>query len=336
MRMKQIKKAVSALLAAALLAAMVPGTALAESRTKVGKVTLDVYSSIRIGNSSEDVSVTTDNEHCFVDSVEVTNSDGDDWTRSKPPVIEITLSADGDDYYFGSKSSSNFKLKMHGGSYEDIKFVGAEYESGSDKTVVIVKARFVYDKDNDTGSAAAPSNVAWSSNHDGFGYWNEAPDAKYYQVQLLKSGNVIGSTYSPQNPQYQFAGLITEAGSYKFRVRTVESGTNSKSSWVTSDSWTLTADEASQLVSNSGSWQKAADGVRSWWRYNDGSYPASQWLRLNGSWYYFDAAGYMCTGWLNLGGTYYYLDDNTGAMLVNQRTPDGYWVNQDGVYIPGQ
>ncbi len=334
MHMKQIKKAISALLATALLAAMVPGTALADSRAKVGKVTLDVYSSIRIGNSSEDVSVTVDSEHCSVDGVEVTNNDGDDWTRSKPPIIEITLSTD-DEHYF-SKSSGNFKLKMHGGSYEDIKFIDADYEKGSDKTVIIVKARFVYDKDNDTGSAVAPSNAAWSTSHDGFGYWNEAPDAKYYQVQLLKGSTVLGNTISSQNPQYQFAGMITDAGSYKFRVRTVERGTNSKSAWVNSDVWTLTADEARQLVSNSGSWQKAADNVRSWWRYNDGSYPASQWLPINGAWYYFDADGYMCTGWLNLNGTYYYLDPATGAMWVNQYTPDGYWVNQDGVYVPGQ
>ena len=44
----------------------------------------------------------------------------------------------------------------------------------------------------------------------------------------------------------------------------------------------------------------------------------------------------MCTGWLELNGTYYYLDPATGAMWANQRTPDGYWVNGDGVYMPGQ
>ena len=56
--MKQIKKAISAFLATALLAAMLPGTALAESRTKIGKVNLEVHSRIRIGDSSEDVTVT--------------------------------------------------------------------------------------------------------------------------------------------------------------------------------------------------------------------------------------------------------------------------------------
>ena len=61
MCMKQIKKAISAFLATALLAAMLPGTALAESRTKIGKVNLEVHSRIRIGDSSEDVTVTTDN-----------------------------------------------------------------------------------------------------------------------------------------------------------------------------------------------------------------------------------------------------------------------------------
>ena len=30
------------------------------------------------------------------------------------------------------------------------------------------------------------------------------------------------------------------------------------------------------------------------------------------------------------------VDPATGAMWANQRTPDGYWVNGDGVYVPGQ
>ena len=119
--MKQIKKAISAFLATALLAAMLPGTALAESRTKIGKVNLEVHSRIRIGDSSEDVTVTTDNGYCFVDGVEVTNSDGDDWSRSKPPIIEITLSADSDDYYFNSTSKSNYiHRRQAGGRQPDV------------------------------------------------------------------------------------------------------------------------------------------------------------------------------------------------------------------------
>lgn len=334
MRMKQAKRAVSVLLAAALLTAMLPGTALAESRKKVGKVELDIFSNIRIGDSSEDVEVFTDNEHCTVDYVEVTNGDGDDWTRSKPPIIEITLTTTDDDYYFASKTSSTFKMRMHGGSYEDIKFMSADYERDSDKTVVLVKARFVYDKDNDSGSAIAPDSADWSEAKDGFGYWDEASEAKYYQVQLLKSGSVTGETKSVYDTKYNFAGMITQAGSYRFRVRTVERGTNSKSEWVSSDTWYVSAEEANALGANSGSWQKSADGTRWWWRYNDGSWPADQWLSIGGAWYYFDASGYMCTGWVLVGGNYYYLDTNTGAMLSNTRTPDGFWVNQDGVYIP--
>ena len=91
---------------------------------------------------------------------------------------------------------------------------------------------------------------------------------RYYQVQLLKSGSVVGETKSVYDTKYNFAGMITQAGSYRFRVRTVEYGTNSKSEWVNSDTWYVSAEEANALGANSGSWQKSADGTRWWWRYN--------------------------------------------------------------------
>lgn len=103
-----------------------------------------------------------------------------------------------------------------------------------------------------------------------------------------------------------------------------------------------------------------------WYRYDNGGYPASQWVQLpwNGvnTWYHFDAQGYLTTGWFQDGGHTYYLhpyaDGNRGymytgwheidgkwyyfhvmeggplgAMAVNMRTPDGFNVGADGVWI---
>ena len=103
-----------------------------------------------------------------------------------------------------------------------------------------------------------------------------------------------------------------------------------------------------------------------WFRYNDGTWPASRWAELvwNGvsSWYYFNADGYMETGWLNEGGHWYYLhpysdgtqgymytgwheiggkwyyfskvnDSSLGAMAYDTTTPDGYKVDKDGAWI---
>nr|WP_314736039.1 S8 family serine peptidase [uncultured Actinomyces sp.] len=53
-----------------------------------------------------------------------------------------------------------------------------------------------------------------------------------------------------------------------------------------------------------GVWKR---GARGWWyRYEDGSYPSSAALVIDGSTYRFDAAGYMRTGWVKDQGAWYY------------------------------
>ena len=92
------------------------------------------------------------------------------------------------------------------------------------------------------------------------------------------------------------------------------------------------------------------------WYYigENGSNVANQWLELQGTWYWFDGNGYMATGWRNYtDGSYYYFDPATGAMvsdrwiqdggawyylsadgklLTNGTTPDGYHVNEYGIW----
>ena len=48
------------------------------------------------------------------------------------------------------------------------------------------------------------------------------------------------------------------------------------------------------------------------------------------TWYYADANGLAHTGWLNDGGNYYYIYH--GRMLTNQFTPDGYYVDANGLW----
>ena len=116
-----------------------------------------------------------------------------------------------------------------------------------------------------------------------------------------------------------------------------------------------------------GAWKKS--GGRWWYRYLDGSYPKSEWKRIDGSWYCFDGSGWMVTGWSSVGGTWYYFNSSgamatgwksiggswyyfdssgamarnrwqgdyylgsSGAMLTNTTTPDGYRVGSNGKWI---
>ena len=92
-----------------------------------------------------------------------------------------------------------------------------------------------------------------------------------------------------------------------------------------------------------GAWVKDTTGW--WYRYEDGTYPASTSVQIGGATYRFDARGYMVTGWaleggqwfyygdsgaqavgwVNVNGTWYYLDHATGAMVTGWAYVDGAW-----------
>ena len=120
---------------------------------------------------------------------------------------------------------------------------------------------------------------------------------------------------------------------------------------------------ANQTVNDGYShWMKDAKG---WWlRFSDGTWPmadrtgAYHWEKINGKWWAFDETGYAKTGWLRdedyggwfyidpehgmqtgwvlLDGVWYYFnpisDGKRGIMYAGQRTPDGYYVEKNGVW----
>ena len=102
-----------------------------------------------------------------------------------------------------------------------------------------------------------------------------------------------------------------------------------------------------------GSWKREQIG----WNYiNDNGAKALGWTKTPSGWYYLDTSGLMKTGWLQdvdgkwyfldtakgiqegkmltgwnwIDGYGYYFDNQSGALLVNTTTPDGYKVNADG------
>ena len=66
-------------------------------------------------------------------------------------------------------------------------------------------------------------------------------------------------------------------------------------------------------------------GARGWWyRYEDGSYPSSAALVIDGSTYRFDASGYMRTGWVKDQGAWYY-HEASGAQASGWVSSGGHW-----------
>ena len=84
-----------------------------------------------------------------------------------------------------------------------------------------------------------------------------------------------------------------------------------------------------------GEWKR---GARGWWyRYEDGSYPSSAALVIDGSTYRFDAAGYMRTGWVKDQGAWYY-HEASGAQASGWVSSGGHWYYlspDSGVMVTG-
>ena len=61
----------------------------------------------------------------------------------------------------------------------------------------------------------------------------------------------------------------------------------------------------------------------------------SDWQLINGKWYFLDSVnGDMKTGWQQIRGKWYYMNPVNGDCLMNTTTPDGYTVDENGVWTP--
>ena len=75
-----------------------------------------------------------------------------------------------------------------------------------------------------------------------------------------------------------------------------------------------------------------------WWAFDETGYAKTGWLRDEdyGGWFYMDLEHGMQTGWVLLNGVWYYFnpisDGKRGIMYAGQRTPDGYYVDKNGVW----
>ena len=101
-------------------------------------------------------------------------------------------------------------------------------------------------------------------------------------------------------------------------------------SWKREQSgWSYINDNGAKAVG----WTKTPSG---WYYLNTAGLMKTGWLQdVDGKWYFLDTAkgiqeGKMLTGWNWIDGYCYYFDIQSGALLVNTTTPDGYKVNADG------
>ena len=71
---------------------------------------------------------------------------------------------------------------------------------------------------------STPGTLAWDGTTPAKATWGAVTNASSYTVQLYKGGVAIGSAVSAANAYYDFTSVITETGSYTFKVTAVGNG----------------------------------------------------------------------------------------------------------------
>ncbi|MCI9048240.1 MAG: hypothetical protein HFG71_13425 [Hungatella sp.] len=185
-------------------------------------------------------------------------------------------------------------------------------------------------------------DVGWDGD-TGYAEWTDTEDANRYEVKVYRGKNLL--TKYPlyaTDINYNLGEFITQKGIYTFHVRAVYSN-NHKGDWAESDEWDVdeeTAKKFRDYTGRSGSFQGESagqwvkDGSRWWYQNKDGSYTADNWQYIDNKWYYFDSQGYMATGWVNWKDHSYFCGKD-GAMWASCWTPDGYYVDSDGMWVQG-
>lgn len=97
--------------------------------------------------------------------------------------------------------------------------------------------------------------------------------------------------------------------------------------WVQKDGVWYYMDAANVPVTD---WLLGPDGR--WYFLGMGGMMKTGWMQLGTTWYFMNADGAMATGWVqDTDGKWYYLQQD-GSMAVDTTTPDGYHVDQNGVW----
>ena len=157
--------------------------------------------------------------------------------------------------------------------------------------------------------------------------WLKSKQNWYYQKQgqLVKDAWIKdqGSWYFMDDKGVMFNQTWLHQGGSWYAFKS--SGAMISADWLYDNgSWYYLKDSGSMATG----WLK--DGG-TWYYLEDSGSMATGWIKDKGSWYYLKDSGSMATGWIKDNGKWYYLA-SSGNMLSNTRTPDGYYVDANGVW----
>ena len=116
---------------------------------------------------------------------------------------------------------------------------------------------------------------------------------------------------------YEGGTLVSEEAEYRFCV---------------TKNVTLTA-KFEGPAQQPGVWQKTSG--KWWYQFEDGTYPYSQMLTIDGVKYYFNSSGYLYTGWKQIDGNWYYFTTSGAATGWKKLSGTWYYFDADNVMQTG-
>ena len=307
--------------AVALLTALAATPAMGATRKKISSISVSVKSEIEpeTDYGDETIDVITKGGKYHYDTYEIEN-EGSGWLEDDIPQISIYLRAE-EGYYFSLTTAS--AVKLSGATY-----VKAVKQDSSETLKLTVKLPSLAEQVANQGDVDLADN--------GYATWEAVRGAGSYELRVYRNGSAMGVTlFTTPNNYYNLKDVITREGDYYVKVRPVNKiNQNNKGEWGISPSVYINAEQAERIrtgqaggIPVQGTWKQTDN--RWWYQHDDGSYTKNNWEEIKGQWYFFDADGYMKTGWIEWEGKKYYCAES-GEMLRNTTTPDGFIVGDDG------
>ena len=244
--------------------------------------------------------------------------------------FSLTVTGNEADYRFNASSGETYVLKIMKNNhvtYEtELAFEGEEIELN-----VTLEPLSGWKQD---------STGWWYQNPDGTypkNQWKQIDEKWYY---FNKNGYRVTGWQDIGSKRYYFdengimqTGWLKDGDDYYY-LRT--DGSMASDEWV--DDGKYYVDEDGKWIKGKvkpeGEWKQDSKGW--WFRYEDGTYPKSEWKEIDGNRYYFEASGYRVTGLKSIEGVTYYFDENgvmqTGFVSIEETT---YYFDENGVMQTG-
>ena len=246
------------------------------------------------------------------------------WTAKDTPVMKVTLTAN-DEYAFVTVKKG-LTVNVTGG-----EFVKAELMNNGASLLVTIKLPPL----SDSVGPVRTINV-----ENGVCSWEAAEGAAKYEVRLIRENTTIGGIQTTKELTFDASEYLVRPGNYHYEVRGVhKSGSDIVGPWAESAEFSVSNEQAAaqkeknDAAQNAGTWESSGKKDSLIWKYKleDGTY-AKGWKNINYKRYYFNRKGVMLKGWQKLKDNWYYFDETDGYLWKNATTPDGYYVDFDGVW----